>query len=119
MQSPNIRGSLTVCISAGSFGLIDAMALILGQSGHGQAGIDRFALKRFGDALGQVLRQRRHDKWRAFEAQPLPVTNHTIDEGSIQKLPGSTNQMPAEPAQPATIMQNSQETLSIGAVPEQ
>jgi hypothetical protein len=106
VQCPNFRRSLPECIGAGSFRQLTRCRSYSVSRGAARRESIASALDRFGDALGPVLPQRRYDKWRALEAQPLAIANNTIDEGSIQKLPGSTNQMPAEPAQPATIMRS-------------
>jgi hypothetical protein len=61
--------------------------------------------------LALFLFQRRLEVWARLEYQPLRRANRAVDDGSLKKLARFADDMPAEPREPATIMQRIKEPL--------
>jgi len=72
----------------------------------------------FDDRLAacEILRQWRFEPRRTFEHQPLGRADRSIDDAAFEQLPGAADHQPAQPREPAALMQIAQEPRDVGAV---
>ena len=63
-----------------------------------------------------VLLQRRHQDRPALEHQPLGPAHHAVDDRAFEQCAAGADHHPAEPGQPAALVQRPQEPLAVATV---
>ena len=79
-------------------------------------GVENVALDRDRPAFRLVLHQRRLQHRAALEHRPPGLTNHPIDDRALKQVAAGADHQPAQPGQPAALVQRLQEPLGVGAL---
>ena len=82
-------------------------------------GVQRVAFGGCRRSKGDVLHQGLDQDRRALEHQPLRREHHAVNDGAFKELAAGTDHHPAQPSQPAPVVQRLQEALGIAAVLDQ